>query len=360
MIYIIYTLIILFLLYLDRQLPVLNKTIRFLIPCVYILLIGLRGNHVGVDTPTYYQHYYMYGRFGCHYIEQGFDWVNRFCFAQKWLHYTFFTFCAAMAILPTAIAAEKRLGKNAYSIFILLLCSTTFVMLCNGMRQGIACGLFFYLIMLYEDENIGTYKKFPLFVIGILFASLFHASIFMVCPLFLLKYVHLSNKTYKLLYILSFVFVFINISSLIPHMEIGTRSYDYTGKMMNSEASLLGFSANTIKNISLLILLLRARLFEKYRLIANMTYFSMIINNMGYHIPLMSRISMYFTFINIMMMAIVLANKDIRNNAQTRTCVWVMFSLVVVLNVYGIISPTNRVLPYKFWWECSGFPTHIL
>ena len=38
---------------LERHMPNEKNGFRLLIPLVYILFIGLRGAHVGVDTPVY-------------------------------------------------------------------------------------------------------------------------------------------------------------------------------------------------------------------------------------------------------------------------------------------------------------------
>ena len=61
MIYIVYLILLLILLKLERRKASTNNVFRYIIPAVYIFLVGLRGANVGVDTPVYYDHYYTFG-----------------------------------------------------------------------------------------------------------------------------------------------------------------------------------------------------------------------------------------------------------------------------------------------------------
>lgn len=194
MIYIAYFLILLMLLKFERQMPNEQNSYRFLIPLVYILFIGLRGANVGVDTPVYYQHYYTFGQWGCDFVEVGFDWLNRFCYHQGWSQAPFFVICAAFAIIPVSYAVNSNLTRKEYSIFMLLFCTTTFITFCNGMRQSMACGIFFFLIFFVSKSTKSFTYKVSIYILGIIFASLFHASIFLVSPLILLNRISLSNK----------------------------------------------------------------------------------------------------------------------------------------------------------------------
>lgn len=357
MIYIVYLLFLLMLLKIERQMHSKKNFFRLLIPLVYILLIGLRGANVGVDTPVYYQHYYTFGQWGCDFVEVGFDWLNRFCYHQGWSQAPFFLICAAFAVVPVAYAVNSNLTRKEYSIFMLLFCTTTFITFCNGMRQSMACGIFFLLIILIQENEKNFTCKFSIYALGIVFASLFHASIFLVAPLIFLNKVCLSNKKYLIVYILSFAFVFVNISAYLPDIELGSRDYGryLGGEMTNKSASSLGFLVTTLRNILLLSLLIKLEAFKKYALLANMAFLMLVLTNVGFNMPLVSRVNMYFTPFFTLMLAVVISDYRTRIGTHSRLLLLGLITIIVVLSVYAISSQTNKVMPYTFFWENSNY-----
>lgn len=361
MIYIAYFLILLMLLKFERQMPNEQNSYRFLIPLVYILFIGLRGANVGVDTPVYYQHYYTFGQWGCDFVEVGFDWLNRFCYHQGWSQAPFFVICAAFAIIPVSYAVNSNLTRKEYSIFMLLFCTTTFITFCNGMRQSMACGIFFFLIFFIQKSTKSFTYKVSIYILGIIFASLFHASIFLVSPLILLNRISLSNKKYILIYISSFAFIFINVSAYLPAIELGSRDYGryLGGELTEKSASSLGFIVTTLRNVLFLILLVKINAFKRFTLLANIAFLMLVFTNMGFNIPLVSRINMYFTPFYTLMLAIVISDTKIRLLVQTRVLLFGLITIVLVLTVYAISSPANKVSSYTFYWMNSDYNKYI-
>lgn len=361
MIYIAYLLLLLMLLTFERRMPNEKNVFRLLVPLVYILFIGLRGAHVGVDTPVYYQHYYTFGEWGCDFVEVGFNWLNLFCYHQGWSQAPFFVICAAFAIVPVTYAINSKLTRKGYSIFMLLYCTTTFITLCNGMRQGMACGLFFLFVSIFQDSKRSFMYRISIYILGIIFASLFHVSIFIVSPLILLNKISLSNKKYVLIYILSFIFVFINVSAYLPDIALGNRDYSryLGGELTNKSASSLGFIITTLRNILFLFLMIKINAFAKQKIIANASFLMLILTNLGFNIPLMGRINMYFSLFFILMLAVIISNYKnlIKNNSLIS--ILLLVSITAVLCVYGIISPANKVIPYSFCWEDSSYFKYI-
>lgn len=361
MIYVIYIFILLLLLSFERRERNARNVFRLLIPLVYILFVGLRGAHVGVDTPVYYQHYYTFGEWGCEFVEVGFDWLNRFCYHQGWSQAPFFVICAAFAILPVIYAINSELTRKEYSVFMLLYCTTTFITLCNGMRQSMACGLFFLLVCIIQKSERKFMFRLLAYILGIIIVSLFHTSIFIVSPLILLSRIELTNKKYVLIYILSFVFVFINMSAFLPDVELGNRDYGryLGGELTNKSASSLGFVITTLRNVVFLFLMIKTNAFAKRKLIANSAFLMLVLDNLGFYIPLMGRINMYFSLFFILMLTIIISNAktQIRNGAFI--LILLLMSITVVLCVYGIISPANKVMPYSFYWEDSNYYKYI-
>lgn len=360
MIYIVYLLCLLFLLKLECQQQNINNKIRLVIPLLYMLFVGLRGANVGVDTPVYYEHYYMFGEWGCDFVEVGFDWINRFCYHQGWSQAPFFCICAAFAIVPVSYAVHMRLTRKEYTIFMLLFCTSTFITLCNGMRQNMACGIFFALIVLMQDTNLGKWKKVFIYVSGIAFASLFHMSIFFVLPLYFIRNLKMSNKLYLVMYLLSFIMVYTNVSQYIPDISIGVRDYSryVGGDMTEQAASSLGFIVTSIKNLLMLVLLFKIDAFKKYPMYANFVFLMFVLTNIGFNIPLMSRLTMYFTFFYILLLSKIFSESDPKI-IQSKPLVAALALFIIILTVYGITSPANKVLPYSFTWEDNNYTRYI-
>lgn len=360
MIYIVYLFCLLFLLIIERHQNNVNNIFRVIIPLVYTLFIGLRGANVGVDTPVYYEHYYMFGEWGCDFVEVGFDWINRFCYHQGWSQAPFFCICAAFAIVPVSFAIHKQLTRIEYTIYMLLFCTTTFISLCNGMRQNMACGIFFALIVLMQDSTLKKWKRVGIYICGILFASLFHVSIVFVLPLCFLRYLKMSNRLYLFIYLASFLMVYTNISQYIPDISIGVRDYGrYVGGDMTSKAaSSLGFIVTSVRNLLMLILMFKIDAFNKWPMYANLTFLMFVLANVGFNIPLMGRLTMYFTFFYILLLSKVFTGIGLRNS-QAGVLVGCLALIIIVLSVYGIISPANNVYPYSFTWEDNNYIRYL-
>lgn len=353
MIYIVYLIILLLFLSFERQFKNGNNILRVIIPLMYILLIGLRGSNVGVDTETYYRHYYTFGQWGCDFVEVGFDWLNRFCYHRGWSQAPFFCICTGISIIPICFAIQKTLSRAEYSLFMLLFCTLTYVSFCNGMRQGIATGIFFALIVMAETTEIREIYRIILYIIGGLIASLFHASVLLVLPLYFMKYLKWSNKTYVLLYLFSFIFIFVNLSSYIPSIQLGNRDYGHFlgSAVVNSKASTLGFIVSTIRNILVIIILCESNSFKRFPLVANLVFVFLIISNIGYNIPLASRINMYFSFFIIYLIAKLFIEDNKAQHSKLNLYFTALFLILAVILIHGILSPANRMLPYTFTWE---------
>ena len=90
MIYLFYSIVVILLVGFDHFSKKPRILVSWLLPVIFALLVGLRGTNVGVDTGNYYNHFYFYGKYGCDFVEPGFDWINRFCYAMKWESWTSF------------------------------------------------------------------------------------------------------------------------------------------------------------------------------------------------------------------------------------------------------------------------------
>lgn len=356
MIYILYLILLVILLAVESKSRADNK-IRWIVPILYILFIGCRGANVGVDTPSYYNHYYEYGELGCDYIEVGFDWINRLCYALGFSQAPFFVICAAIPILFVTIMAGKSLSRKEYSLFMLLFCTTTFVSFCNGMRQNIACGIFFALILFLNDDTIKKRKAALFFIIGLLLSSLFHVSVLFMLPVFFIRNLRIPNSIFAIVYLLSFIFVFYNVSNYFPAIELGERDYGrfLGGDLTNQKASSLGFIVITCRNILLMLIMFGIKAYKRQPLLSNMTLMFLVMTNLGFNIPIISRVNMYFSFFYIMLLSLIFADYRHFKNNVVKVLTPVLILIVIVLTVYSVVSPSNMLTPYTFCWENSNY-----
>lgn len=350
MIYIIYLIILVVLLVAESKQAKANNVFRWVIPAIYVLLIGLRGEKIGVDTEVYYNHYFTFGQFGCDFVEPGFDWLNRFCFHLGWSQAPFFIICAAFAVFPVALSLSK-VGRKEYSLFMLLFCTTTFISLCNGMRQNMACGLIFALLLFLESHILNKWIAIILYFATFYFASLFHASVLLILPIYLLKFARLSRKTYVAIYVLSFFLISNNISQYIPTIEIGNRDYsNYEDSiMMNATASSLGFIIVLLKNILILVSILKADFFKKYPLFSNSVFVMLVLTNASFTIPLMNRINMYLGWFSLLLISFAYHRFNKKENSTNSVLLQALLAIILIVFVYGIFSPANKVFPYEFY-----------
>lgn len=344
MIYFFYLLILVFLLILERNDRPHRKLYRIIIPLLYILIVGLRGNNVGVDSFTYYEHYYTYGKFGCDFIEPGFDWLNRILYAQGYEANSLFIAIAAITVLFFYLALNRL--DRAYSISAFCIYLMTFTVLVNIMRQGVACAVFLYAYKFIQEKKLIPY------ILLIVFASLFHASALILIPLYFILGYSLPSTWYVVIYILSFAGLFVDLSTYIPEVGFWGRDYSrYAENVKIEQASRIGFMVSTVLNVGIFYLMFSNRMFKKLPLLSNLVFAAFILKNLGFSFPIMGRITIYFSMFVFLLYPILL-QKSQRYLFRSRELT-VLFLIIIngAIWINGILSTTHKLLPYTFFWE---------
>lgn len=357
MIYILFYIFVIVLLIQEAKCPVPNMRIRRIIPILFTLFIGLRGANVGQDTGVYYQHYYMFGQWGCDFVEPGFDWINRFCYHQGWESWTLFLVCAALTVYPVYLTMNK-LSRKEYTIMALFFYCCTYATVANGMRQAVACAIFVYLMSFYFDKTEYTKKEVLLFFLGVFVTALMHASILLLLPVLLLNKLPANRLVYVALYFLSFSFLFIDVSNYLPDITFGNREYGhYVENVVISKASGLGFWGTTILRCLILYIMYITNAFKKYRLLSHFVMFSFILINMGYNIPMIGRINMYFSWFVYVIIAKMYAD---RKSDVSIKPIWTMvFACYIILTIHGVFSESNKLNPYTTYWQNNQYEKHL-
>lgn len=328
---------------------------RMLACICFVGMIGLRSPLVGVDSLTYYRHFYTYGNFGCHFVEQGFDLLTRILYHMGQEYTSLFFACALLTAIPIFLTLERC---EHYLASSLMLYSLSLVMCVNGIRQVVVCGMFLYAIKYIENRNIIKYVFF------IIIGYFFHASVLILLPLYFVLNMKYSNKVYILFYLLSFVFVLIPPSSIIEailsHLNFGLRDYSKLHSDVGVEtASTLGFVYASILRLLIFFLILKTQSVENKCVLTNLVFLSIVLPNLGYFIPLFSRITMYFTWFSYLLVPYLLAKycQGFHNKYIQISLLFVFLYSIGFCN--SILSKSNKMLPYTFCWEYDNHKKSI-
>lgn len=357
MIYLLFYIFFIALLRQEARCPVPNMTIRRIIPIVFTLFIGLRGANVGQDTGVYYQHYYMFGQWGCSFVEPGFDWINRFCYHQGWESWSLFLICAALTTFPVYLMMNK-LDRKEYTIFAMFFYCCTYVTIANGMRQALVCGVFIFLMSFYFNKTTYTKREVAIFVIGIVLSSLMHSSVILLFPVLLFNKVPANKNVYLILYLLSFTFLFIDVSPYLPDISFGNRDYSrYVENVVIKQASGLGFFGTTVLKMLIFFCMYETDAFKKYRLLSHFVMFAFILANFGFNIPMIGRITMYFSwFVYVMIAKIYVENKTHVGLSNVFKLIFVCY---FILTIHGVFSSANKLNPYTVYWQNNKYENYL-
>lgn len=342
MVYIIYVCILLVLLSIEQR-SKYKHFVRAIIAILYALLIGLRGESVGVDTVHYVDHYYEYGEFGSDFVEPGFNWINMVVYAANMGPHWFLTIFALISIF-FIYCALYNLDSKSYRIAAVCFFFLSFYPYINIMRQMVATSIFIFAVRYIED------RKLLLYVCCVIFASLFHASALVLLPIYFLNKHNLSNKYYFILYIVSFVFIFYDFTDYIPLLKIDMRDY---GRYMEDNAvadfSLIGFLVTTTLHVIVLYCMFVNDYFEKYPLLSNLVFMYFFIYNVGIHVPILLRVGVYFQFFVYLMYPLILRGRHfVISKGITIMCI---ISINLALWINAAFTKSLGILPYNFFWE---------
>lgn len=349
MIYILYIFLIVCLSYFGKNTFKLYKINRILACVVYILIIGLRGKNVGVDSRNYYEHYYIFGRWGCDFVEYGFDFINRTLFAWGLGAEVFFLVCI---IIPAYFIYLSLNRSEYYTGSAIMFYILSYVFMINGMRQGIACGLFIFAYR-YIIE-----KRILLYVLFILIGSLFHASILILLPLYFVLNIkwNIKNVYYIILYISSYLFVFFDFSGVLSYFytfTLGNRNYsEIYGDIRVESASSIGFIFISVLNTIIFIMIIKTDFFKKQRVLSSFFLLSAACTNLAFNIPSINRVAIYFVLFTYLLLPMLISEYVRLYRRYDRRFVYLFFIIMYSMNFMStLFSKSNMLLPYEFFWE---------
>lgn len=105
--------------------------------------------------------------------------------------------------------------------------------------------------------------------------------------------------------------------------------------------------------------MLKINVFHRNPLFSNMAFAMILLTNIGFNIPIIGRINMYFAFPYIYIISYAFA--QIRNTINSNYVVMriALIGVLIIMTIYGYISPANKVNKYTFCSENSSYYNHL-
>lgn len=182
-------------------------------------------------------------------------------------------------------------------------------------------------------------------------ALLFHYSCVILFPLYFLLNKNLNNRTYTIIYVISFVFCFINPASYIaPLVNLMTfMGHDYTEHATEAEASLssVGFIFNTFVNILIFYLAIRSKAFEKFPVIANCVFIALVLKNVSFNMPIVGRMMMYFSWFQFLLIPLAINQMKISSQEKLNYKIAILI-LLFIGTFHNLYSPVMKMMPYEW------------
>ena len=150
---------------------------------IFLLLLAFRGLECGSDTPQYKQNFEVIGKmsylriFQVYEIELGFKLLAKLVYTYGQNYQLFIAVTSCICVFPLWYFYRKE-SENQPLTMALFLAVSPFIMYFSGIRQSIAMSL--GILAWYAAKN----KKLVPFLLTVLAAMQFHASAFMLIPIY--------------------------------------------------------------------------------------------------------------------------------------------------------------------------------
>lgn len=245
--------------------------------------------------------------------EIGYAGLNYLFSAINTPYYIFFGILSALT-WSFYIAASGKYQFLLPLMLFFLICNGFLFWSFNGVRQSMAIMLFFFSFKyIFAEEKIK-------YVLVILFASLFHLSVLLVLPVYLVKNFKFQWRFWLVLYVASVFFIgqvyfveqlkslLINVSSVLPlfseyeHYLVKDTFIVNLDKGNNSGLGAL------LRIFSVFFILYSSRkVLKQYsglHIFYNLFLFSAVLNNLMFSVEAVSRFTIYFSIIFGLLMSV--------------------------------------------------------
>lgn len=217
--------------------PVNRKIFLVISAGLLILIMGLRSQEMGVDLDGYLNSFERLGAQSWSDVlaldsflnyEKGYVLFNRFLWVITEERQILVFVCAVLSLVPMARMIYKNSQDPLLSL-IVYVATPAFTIVFSGLRQAVAMG-----ITMWAFEFIKA-KRWKIFVVFILIATLFHSSAIVVLIAYPLYHVKLDRK-WAMLSIVSLPAIFV---LKVPLFVILSRIFRANATMDNNSAITL-------------------------------------------------------------------------------------------------------------------------
>jgi len=318
-------------------------------------IVGFRY-HVGNDWQGYKETFEIIKlnksfSFQDQYMEWGFFMIN-FIIARLGGHYTLMFF--VIALISWYFIFKSVPATLLPLVLYFLFTNEFFFWSMNGIRQFVAIGIFLYSIKYIIKRNL------IVFILLIIFASLFHISILFVAPLYFIPFQKLYNQTFWVItFLVSFIFAnvpllisvirntFMFFADKIPILSIYLRYFDNGQYEAQNLVVGLGYLFRQI--VTIIILLFSKSVINKYpqtKIYFVLYFLGSIIFNMFYMFQLIDRFNIYFLILHSIVVSIIVSH--LWKNKRYKIVSIGLVTLYFILYLSTIYNSSNMCSPYRF------------
>lgn len=303
--------------------------------------MGFRGLEVGPDTPTYYLIYQSIEQGGANYIEPLWRILNLIvinCFDD----FHFLLLCVSVLILLLVYLSSKRTHTNIFlALFIFYSLYFVFYSM-NIMRQMISVVIILYGYTFLKENKI------KYFIFSVFFALLFHYTTIIVAVLFLFRKFALTPQKVVLYIFASIIIgIFFNLGT-ISFLFGSYQSYLLRDQFYR-ESVFIPFLLSLILSIFFICLYLTSNTSLKKDLFMKIFFFGILLNNLMVKFELGTRMMMFFSIIQILLLPMYLNNNRIQQKEFVRIGIivylGVIFFTLLSIGSVGIYPYSNILFP---------------
>lgn len=305
---------------------------------LYVCFVGFRSSSVGVDSESYRDLFESIPFQDYLWIEVGFDKLIRILYDYGLDYNSLYLASILLTTVPIYLVLEKAPRYTACAILLYIVTIPTVV---NGIRQCISVGWFFYGVLFIQQRKLIPYAL----CMGL--CLLFHYSSVILFPLYFLIWKPAKQWIYVAIYMISFVFVFLDPSSYVETVIDFLKGFgvDYDRGYKVQSLSILGFIFNTSTNIVIFYLIIKTQYYKINPALSNCAVIAFCLKNITFSYAILGRVMMYFSFFPLLMVPELICSlkKDERPLYS-----FFFVTVYTVGFVHQLLSPEMVMTPYIF------------